>query len=81
MNDLHAKLDFLIERWCAGRKLEPLRRLLNGKASINGMTDGWEELRRELMTIRARHASELASDEIDTLVAALHAVEDLLDRK
>ena len=81
MSDLYKKMDFLIEQWCESRKLEPLRRLLNGKASLNGLTDGWEELRRELKTIRSLHRHELKEDELDALVDILHMVEDALERR
>lgn len=81
MSDIHRKIEFLIDRWCDSRKLEPLRRLLNAKASINGLTDGWEDLRQELKTIRAKHRNELKADEFDTIVDVLHMVEDILERR
>ncbi len=81
MSNIHQNIDFLIERWCDTRKLEPLRRLLNGKASINGLTDGWEDLRQELKTIRARYGRELEKNEFDTLVDTLHMVEDMLEQR
>jgi hypothetical protein len=54
---------------------------LNGQASINGLTDGWEDLRQELKTIRAKHRNELKVDEFDTVVDVLHMVEDILERR
>ena len=80
MTELIEYVDFLVNRWCESRNLEPLRMLLNGKESLNGLTDGWEEFRFELRTIRAQFAHELPEDEIDSLVAAIDIADEALER-
>jgi hypothetical protein len=72
---LDRKIRFLIDRWCERRELEPLRRLLNGRASINGLTDGWNEMRDELRTIRARHKALLKDDELSAVIEITHIIE------
>jgi hypothetical protein len=72
---LDQKTRFLIDRWCERRELEPLRRLLNGRASINGLTDGWNEMRDELRTIRAQHEALLKDDELSAVMELTHIIE------
>lgn len=72
---LGKKIHFLIDRWCERRELQPLRRLLNGQASINGLTDGWIELRDELRTIRAKDKAVLKNDEIDLVIELIQSIE------
>lgn len=69
------RVHFLIDRWCERRELEPLRRLLNGRASINGLTDGWAEMRDELRAIRSQNKDNLKDDELDAVVELIHAIE------
>jgi len=42
--------DHLIDNWCERKELGPLRLILNGRASLNGLTDGYEECLYELQT-------------------------------
>ena len=66
---------FLIDRWCSRKYLEPLRHLLNGQASLNGLSDGMCEMLHELKTIRANYSHELPNDEFEILVSLIHFVE------
>ncbi|HSS63660.1 MAG TPA: hypothetical protein VLS27_04445 [Gammaproteobacteria bacterium] len=75
------KIRFLIDRWCERRELQPLRRLLNGQASINGLTDGWIEIRDELRTIRAQDKAVLRNDEMKVVAELIQDIEqDVLKR-
>ena len=78
---LGEKIRFLIDRWCDRRELQPLRRLLNGQASINGLTDGWIEIRDELRTIRAQDKAVLKNDELKVVAELIQNIEqDVLKR-
>lgn len=78
--ELQSKIDFLVDAWCARKELIPLRRLLNGAAGINGLTDGWAELLAELRAIRAQDAARLRAREMDVVVEVQHLVGGYLDR-
>ena len=73
-------LDYLIEKWCSRKQLAPLRRILNAQASINGLTDGLEEMLLELKTIRSQHADELEKKEMDIVIELIHATEAALGK-
>jgi hypothetical protein len=66
--DLGAILDVLITAWCARKELRPLRRILNGWAAINGLTDGWAGLLEELQAIRAQDRERITEDELDLVI-------------
>lgn len=72
--------EFLIDRWCSRKQLKPLRHLLNGQASLNGLTDGWAGMLTELNTIRAQCTDELQPDEFETVVQLIHKVQEALER-
>ena len=74
------KREFLIDRWCSRQELKPLRHFLNGQASLNGLSDGWEAMLSELKTIRAQYTEELKQDEFDAIVELIHATQAALDR-
>ncbi len=65
----------MIDRWCERRELQPLRRLLNGQASINALTDGWYEMRDELRIIRAQDKAALNNDEMDVVIELIQSIE------
>ena len=67
--------DRLIDGWCESKELRPLRHILNGKASLNGLTDGYEECLHTLRTIRAQHREDLTPKELDGLVDLIHGIE------
>jgi len=79
-SDISENLDFLIDRWCSRKELEPLRKVLNGKAGINGLTDGWAELLLELKSVRAQDKGNLQSEEYDMVVELIHTTEKILGR-
>lgn len=63
-----SKIDFLVSAWCARKELVPLRHILNGSASINGLTDGWAGLLEALRTIRAQCRDRITQQELDALI-------------
>ena len=80
MTELNDHVEFLADRWCESPRLEPLRLLLNAKASLNGLTDGWQDFRSALRSIRAVHGSELPREEFDRLVSAIHITDEALGK-
>ena len=74
------KQEYLIDRWCARKQLNPLRHILNGRSGLNGLTDGWESMLTDLKSIRSECKAELVKDEFDTLVELIHETEELLGR-
>ena len=80
MTELYSHIKFLTDRWCESRNLEPLRLLLNARASLNGLTDGWAEFRRNLKAIRARYSQDLPEGELDALISAICIADSALDR-
>jgi hypothetical protein len=72
---LPARLDSLIDRWCARRALAPLRLLLPVYPLVNGLSDEWHDLRRALQNLRGLAPETLASDERRDVQAALLEVE------
>ena len=80
VTELYSHIEFLTDRWCESRNLEPLRLLLNAKASLNGLTDGWAEFRSNLKTIRARFSQDLPEGELNALISAICIADSALDR-
>ena len=78
--NINEKLDYLIDRWCARKELQPLRKILNGQAEINGLTDGWQGLLLELKTIKAQDKEVIIKDEYDVVVTLIHETEKLLSK-
>ena len=72
--------EYLIDKWCTRKELNPLRHILNGISSLNGLTDGLEEMLGELQTIRSQYAQEIAEDEMEAVVKLIHATEAALKR-
>lgn len=66
--EITTKIDFLVSAWCARKALKPLRHMLNGAASINGLTDGWAGLLAELQTIRAECTALITEQELDVVI-------------
>ena len=77
-DEFEEKLKLLVEAWCDRRELVPLRRILNGRAAINGLTDGWEALHDELRTIRAQNKDSLSENEVETVVELIHELDRML---
>ncbi len=72
--------DYLRDQWCERRELRPLRHILNGRASLNGLTDGYEECVCALRTIRAEYRDSLSSEEFDAVIDLIHAIESALSQ-
>jgi hypothetical protein len=53
VEDFHRALRGMIDQWCDERKLAGLAHLLPGYLALNGLTDGWHELRAALVAARA----------------------------
>jgi len=70
--DIGAKIDFLVSAWCSRKELVPLRHILNGAASINGLTDGWAALLEALQTIRAQCKERITEQELDAVIELQH---------
>ena len=68
-------LDYLIEQWCSRKQLAPLCHILNAQASLNGLTDGFEEMLLELKTIRSQNSNALDNNEMDIVIELIHATE------
>ena len=81
MTDIQSHFEFLIERWCERRALNPLRYLLSARASLNGLTDGWEDFRTNIRSIRARYSAELPEDELTAVIELIGIANKGLDRK
>lgn len=79
MSELNTHIEFLADRRCESRNLEPLRPLLNAKASLKGLTDGWAEFRSNLQTVRAQHSREMPEAEMDALMKAIHIADRALE--
>ena len=80
MEEFIRNQEFLIDRWCSRKQLKPLRHLLNGQASLNGLTDGWSDMLTELKTIRSQCTDELQQDEFEKLVQLIHYAQAALER-
>ena len=81
MTELQNRYEFLVDRWCEGRNLEPLRFLLNAHASLNGLTDGWADFHTDVRSIKARYASKLPNDELEAVVDLICIADKALERK
>lgn len=66
--EIGTRIDFLVSAWCARKELVPLRHILNGSASINGLTDGWAGLLEALQIIRAQCKEHITEQELDAVV-------------
>ena len=80
MAELHSHIEFLANRWCSSRNFEPLRLLLNAKASLNGLTDGWAECRTNLQSIRVNHGRGMSEEEMNALIEAIHIADKAMER-
>lgn len=78
--ELGSKLDFLIDAWCARKELVPLRHILDGSQAINGLTDGWMELLKELQTIRAQYRPLLTPQELEVVIELQHEIDSYFYR-
>lgn len=78
--DFNNKIEFLIDRWCDRRQLEPLRHILNARVSLNGLTDGWNDFLRDLKTIRTNYSKSIKDDEFEALVALIYEADKAVNR-
>jgi hypothetical protein len=63
-DEFFTALKDLIDGWCDKRSLAPLSRVLGPYLSFNGLTDGWAELARSLISVRAEDRDTLSAEEI-----------------
>lgn len=71
-------LDELIDGWCERRALNALRLVLPGYHSVNGLTDGWQQLYDALRDVRAMCKDELENKEREKLNQTIVGIESLL---
>ena len=74
-------LNDLVGRWCDRRELNTLRVILQGYPLVSPLTDGWEELRTALRTVRANGRDVLPAAELADVETALRLVERILGSK
>jgi hypothetical protein len=74
-------LDELIDGWCERRALKALRLTLPGYHSVNGLTDGWQQLYAALRDVRATCKDELNKEEREKLNGVIVSIESLLDNR
>jgi hypothetical protein len=70
----------LLNGWCDRRAYQPLRIVLPHYPMFNGFTDELAELARALKTVRAQLGATLPPQELDRVIALLHATESALDK-
>jgi hypothetical protein len=63
-DEFFTALKDLIDGLCDKRSLAPLSRVLGPYLSFNGLTDGWAELARSLISVRAEDRDTLSAEEI-----------------
>lgn len=76
--DIYQALDLLIDRWCEGRALRPLRLLLPVYTSCLAHTDQKFALLEALKDVKGLCRSELPAEELKMLIEAHNALEDSL---
>ena len=78
---IFSTLDELIDGWCERRALNALRLVLPGYHSVNGLTDGWQQLYEALRDVRATCTDEFENEEREKLNQAIVGIESLLDHR
>jgi hypothetical protein len=81
IQDIHPKIDQLIDNWCDRRALKPLRFILGRYPIYNGLTDEWATLLDALKDIKGLCRDDLAGDERKTLVELINTIEDMLSNR
>jgi hypothetical protein len=79
--ELLAALRALIDRWCDRRSLRALHRVLPGYLGLNGMNDGWGELRNALVQVRAFAREELTDAELAQVSEMIAAIDRVLAKR
>lgn len=79
-DDLFPLLDDLVDGWCEGRALNPLRHLLSAYPLSTGLNDEWHKLDEALKDIRALCRDELGIEEKEKLNRAIVHVQNILAR-
>jgi hypothetical protein len=70
-----AALRLIIDAWCERRCLRALSYALPGFFALNGMTDGWGELREALGRVRSLAREELPADEVEIIADLIAAID------
>jgi hypothetical protein len=81
MNALGPKADGLILAWLRRKEPELLDCMWNALSALNGSTDDWVVVRKELRAIHSRYRERLTDIELELLTALEHIVEvrELID--
>ena len=80
VDETNAEVEGLVNAWCDRRAIGPLRVVLTFYPLTNNLTDDWAALAAGLKGIRARHAQELDSTELDTVVRLQQLADSLVHR-
>ena len=71
----------LIEEWCNRRCLKALHHILDGYLALNGLTDGWGQLRLALENVRAFARHELTPEELEKVDDLIRDLDRMLRAK
>jgi hypothetical protein len=73
-HDFLAKLNSVIDGWCDQRNYKLLAQLLPSYVACNGLTDGFEDLRFALKSVRSAGYDEIGEQDwyvLDELIRAI----------
>jgi hypothetical protein len=78
---LYQKLDWVISHWCERKALRPLRLLLPAYPGIPVHTDQFYILLEGLRDVKGLCRTELTTDELKYVIAAINEIEDALKKQ
>jgi hypothetical protein len=78
--EVQSAIGGLIDRWCEHRTLRPLAVLLPGFFALNGLTDGWHELRASLRQLLALGPDTFSSTDWAVIQELIRAVDRAIYR-
>jgi len=81
IEEIHFKVNQLIEGWCEHRRLKPLRYILQNYPPLSGLTDEWGALLEALKDVKGFCAKELTEQEAKLLSEVIVSVDSIVYRK
>lgn len=81
MDEFWEIMNSLADRLCQRRAYKCLFRFLPAYFAPNGLTDGWEQSREALKTVRALCKNELTEDEHNDLHKATNILDRMLENR
>jgi hypothetical protein len=78
---LYQKLDWVISQWCERKALRPLRILLPAYPGVPVHTDQFYILVEGLRDVKGLCRTELTTDELKHVIAAINEIEDALKKQ